>query len=351
MRKIVLTFVIIISQCVLAQIPISSVNNSVRSGDFLCKVKISYVNPGEPGLKKVWDLGQVSDDSKDYYQGILTSGDTVTIFEKGNIRHYSMHSDTLFYKGYQQRRSYLLYDMERPVICYPFAYGDSISASYKATGIEESDSLYVNGWGCSVADGMGILVNGHDTLHHVIRLRMRDDYIKHYANGTDIHILSDLFQWYCAGYRYPIMESLYTSAVENGVTEIPLDSVTYLYLPAMQGSLSEDAANESFRLELGRGNGQESEQSEYGIGSISDISAMLSPDGKGLTISYSLSTISNLTVYASDVVGTVLGSFHYQGKEAGVWQESITLNRRPVANVLMLYISCNGESTSMKVNY
>lgn len=352
MRKSIIIFLLIsICQCLLAQIPLSYSNNQMRSGDFLCKVVVDYVDAGESGPNKVWMLGQITDHSKNYYQGIVSCGDTIALFEKGCIQHYFMHGDTLCYKGNQQRRSYRLYDIERPVLRYPFAYGDSISGHYIGEGIDENYDLTIDGWGYSVADGMGILTNGEDTLHNVMRLHMFDEYVENYDNKTEIHLRNDHFLWYCAGYRYPVMESFRRLAIEDGATEVPLDSVTYLFLPAMQSSLGEDAANYALLNQLTGDQGQDNMQNGNIISSLSDVHAELSANGRSLNVSYSLSSESDLSFYAFDIIGNILGSFHSQNKETGQWQECIPLSRIPVANVLMLNIRCNEETTSIKVNY
>lgn len=352
MRKSLITFLLIpVCQCLLAQIPLSSSCNKMRSGDFLCKVTVDYIDAGESGSNKVWTLGQVTDQSKDFYLGIVSCGDTIAQFEKGCIHHYFMYGDTLSYKGYQQRRTYLLYNEGRSVLCYPFVYGDSISSHYTAEGIDEEFHVTVDGWGYTVADGTGILTDGEDTLRNVTRLHMFDEYVEYYDEETTIRLRSEQFLWYCAGYRYPVMESLRHIAIEDETTEIPLDSVTYLYLPAMQNNLKEDADNNAILTMFAEAYGQEMLQNGNTASTLSDVHANLSSDGRNLTVSYSLSVLGNLAIYACDVMGNILGSCQCQNRDAGLWQECITLSRTPVANVLMLNIRCNGETTSIKVNY
>ena len=157
-------------QALSAQVPIDSAANAPRSGDELCKLKISFVDEGDAGRNQVWRLGEANRKSRQVRQRISASGDTIAVFEAGRIRHFLMHSDTLMDKGWQSRRAYMLYDELRPTLRYPFAFGDSISGQFSGIGREENVDAARTGFGYTVADGTGILTDGLDTLHNVTRI-------------------------------------------------------------------------------------------------------------------------------------------------------------------------------------
>lgn len=351
MRKVIVFVILFVSHNILAQIPISNTANSMRTGDVLRKLRVNYVGSGDAGTHKVWTMGKIENNSKEFIQGIVCSGDTIAVFEKGIIHHYLLHGDTLCYKGNQQRRSYLLYNEERLFVRYPFAYGDSISCDYSGSGIDENHEISVTGWGSSVVDGTGILTDGEFTLQPVTRIHLFDDYLERYDNQTEIHMRCNRFLWYCSGYRYPVMESIYRSTLENGGIEVPLDSATYLYLPVQQSDLNEDAANDSILNYLAGIAGQQDYSQPTSASSFNFVQAVLSSDGSSLSVSYSLLSDSKFSIRVYDVMGYLLGSFYCDNKAAGDWEESITLHRKPIANVLMISIQCNGETTSLKVNY
>lgn len=350
-----LTFLILSMVCfmsVSAQTPITRNHNTMRSGDLLYKLEVDFVEAGESGENKVWTLGKVTDDSKEFLQEIIAKDDTIAIIEQGRILHYLIHGDTLFFKGLQQSRTYCLYDKERPVMRYPFQYGDSIYGKYNGKGIDENLETSIQGWGYSVADGTGILTDGEDTLRHITRLHLYDDYVEHYADQAAFHIRCHHYLWFCAGYRYPVMESTQRTLVNANSTEEPLDSITYMYLPAQQYSLSADADNDFILQQLAINANRENAQRENnGNNGLSSVNASLSSDGMSLTINYTLSTNTDISFIAFDVVGNVLGTSQQQNKNAGEWQEFITLDRKPIAGVLMLNAKCGGETTSLKVNH
>ncbi len=335
-----------------AQIPISSEANSLRAGDKLCKIEVDYVAPGNGGPNEVWPLGRVTKKSKDFQQTIASARDTIAIFEEGRIQHYLVHGDTLVDKGEQRRRAYCIYNQERPLLQYPFHYGDSIGGSYFGQGRDENINTIRSGWGYSVADGMGLLTDDVDSITHIARVHYYDDYVDTYcaSDTVNFHIRCERYAWYCAGYRYPIMESVHWTAIEGDTLILPYDSVTYLFLPIMQMELAEDATNDSILYEVAIADAQKAQEEPSHNNALREINASLSADGTKLNISYTLDNNSSIDFCACDILGNILGRAHYTDREAGEWQESITLSRRPVGNALMLNIKCGEQTISMKVN-
>ena len=146
------------------------------------------------------------------------------------------------------------------------------------------------------------------------------------------------------------MESVIISRYEKEGL-VPMDSITYLYLPYMQLDLAEDAANNHLIAELAAADAaREALSRGQGVGAITAIDAKLSPDGQTVTIQYHLGSDSDITFYACDITGSMLGSVMYQNREAGEWQEALVLDRRPIGNTLILSIRCNKEQFSLKVS-
>lgn len=351
MVKNLLSMILVVCymQTVSAQVPISSEANKFRGGDKLCKVVVDYMAPEGRGVDEVWSLGRITKQSEEYLQTIASSRDTVAIFEAGQIHHYLMHGDTLVDKGEQSRRAYCLYSQERPVLRYPFQYGDSISGHYSGNGRNENLKYSRSGWGYTVADGTGVLTDGEDSLQHITRVHLFDDYVeKYYASDTVcIHMQCDRYSWYCAGYRYPVQESFKWSVVE-GDNVTPLDSITYMFLPVMQLDLAEDLANDSLLNELAIADALKAAQGSK-AGTLSSISAGLSSDGMRLSICYTMSSAGDITFCACDILGNMLGYSHYENKEEGDWQEDLVLSRKPIGNTLMLNVRCGEEVKSIKV--
>ncbi len=341
----------VFSQFLSAQIPIDSAANAPRSGDELCKLKISFVDEGEAGRNQVWRLGEANKKSRQVRQRITASGDTIAVFEAGRIRHFLMHGNALMDKGEQSRRAYMLYDDLRPTLRYPFAFGDSISGQFSGIGREENVDAARSGFGYTVADGTGIITDGLDTLRNVTRIHFRDDFTNTYfgADTTQFRTVIDRYAWFCAGYRYPVQESLRWFEAE-GDSLLPTDSTTYLYLPEMQlADLADDAVNDSIRTLLANAAAGASATNGQ-ITALRDLQAGISADGSRIDLSFSVTEPCDLSFIACDVMGNVLGYAHYADCTVGEWQESITLSRQAVGNALMLNIEQNKFIQSIKVS-
>lgn len=351
MKNLFLTIGLAFScQALSAQIPIDSTANAPRSGDELCKLKISFVDEGDAGRNQVWRLGEANKKSRQVRQRITASGDTIALFESGRIRHFLMHGNTLTDKGEQSRRAYMLYDELRPSIRYPFAFGDSISGQFSGIGREENVDAARSGFGYTVADGTGILTDGTDTLRNVTRLHFRDDFTDTYfgADTTRFRTIIDRYAWFCAGFRYPVQESLRWFEAD-GDSLIPTDSTTYLYLPEMQlADLAVDAVNDSIRTLLANA-AAEASATNGQISVLRDLQAGISADGNRIDLSFSITEPCDLSFIACDVVGNVIGHAHYENCAVGERQESIVLSRRPVGNTVMLRIESGNETQNMKV--
>lgn len=101
-KKAIIPFLaLLLSQLLFSQVQLTSSTNALRHGDFLCRVEVPYANEGQRGEGSVWMLPEIPDDSHDYFQSILSNGDTIVIYEKGNvlsdesIDFFSMEIDTL----------------------------------------------------------------------------------------------------------------------------------------------------------------------------------------------------------------------------------------------------------------
>ena len=332
-----------------SQVPLTTTNNTLRHGDILCKIEVPYVEQGEKGSDVIWHLPAIPDRGKEHLQTINSNGDTIVIYEEGMMRHFLVRNDTLYDKGTQSRRAHQIYSQERPVMHYPFGYGDRIEGSFMGEGRYEMLTYTVTGSGYTVADGTGVLTDGEDTLRHVTRLHMHDEYTLDYGEDPEPrHLAEDRYLWYCAGSRYPVLETWQLSLREGGALAL-LDSTAYLYLPVMQQEdLEEDPENARLLADLDAADAS-AHATAQSTGPFTPIRSTLSPDGTSLTLSYELDTDAPLHILASDIPGNLLGSIHYASRPAGTWEDHLTLSHRPVGGVVAIYVECGTQNQMMKV--
>jgi len=346
-KKYIFSIVLSLLQITLgfAQVNITSSLNSMRKGDVLCKIEADNKEPGESGDDCIWVLGQTGKDSKDYIQTILIQGDSVAICEEEDILHFSQRGDTLFRVAEQSRRSYRLYEKERAVLGYPFSYGDSIADDYTGIGRNEMVDYTFSGRGYSVADGRGIIVDGTDTLYNITRIHLHDRITETYSDTLTCDMATDHYMWYCAGYRYPVMETIYNRCIMDEEV-VYSDEKSFVYLPIQQMQLPADDENDLVLAAL-----TEKDRQHDGNADASDleIKASLSAAGDEINISYSIDTESDISFIASDITGNILGTVHYENVSSGESVAAMRLMRRPVGNTIMLNVQCNGVTYAVKV--
>lgn len=344
-----LVIAVLTSVPLFSQVPLTTSTNTLRHGDILCKIEVPYVDQGEKGNDAVWHLPVIPADGKEHLQTINSNGDTIVIYEEGRMQHFLVRNDTLYDKGTQSRRAHQIYAQERPVMHYPFGYGDRIEGSFTGDGRYEMLTYTVTGSGYTVADGTGLLTDGEDTLRHVTRLHTHDEYTLDYGGDpAPRHLAEDRYLWYCAGSRYPVLETWQLSLYEGG-TFTPLDSTACLYLPVMQQEdLEEDPENARLLADL-EAEDAAARASAPPAGPFTSIRSSLSSDGTSLTLSYELDTDAPLHILASDIPGNLLGSIHYASRPAGTWEDHLTLSQRPVGGVVAIHVECGTQSLMMKV--
>ena len=349
MKITTLVLVFLITIPLFSQVPLTTSTNILRHGDILCKIEVSFMEQDEKGSAAVWHLPAIIDGGKEHLQAIRSNGDTIVIYEEGRMQHFLVRNDTLYDKGTQSRRAHKIYAQERPVMHYPFGYGDRIEGGFMGEGRYEMLTYTVTGSGYTVADGTGMLTDGEDTLRHVTRLHMHDEYTLDYGGEpSPRHLAEDRYLWFCAGSRYPVLETWQLSLREGGALA-PLDSMACLYLPVMQQEdLEEDPENARLLADLDAADA-EARAAASPAGPFTSIRSSLSSDGTSLTLSYELDTDSPLHILASDIPGNLLGSIHYASRPAGTWEDHLTLSQRPVGGVVAIHVECGTQSLMMKV--
>ena len=215
-----------------AQGQVISQQNAFHSNDCLTLLQISCPTLDHCGIDAVWDVSNMSviDDSYsvEYLLASEDSEDIIACYEQATRHIYDQKGDSILINGFENRLTRLDYDIREPYLRFPMQYGDSLEGYYHGTGMY-CDRLALRSYGRykTKADGIGelILPDG-DTLRNVIRLHTErlvavEDYpaymldrLQAYtedsiaARLTDASSLIrlDIYRWYAAGYRYPILE-------------------------------------------------------------------------------------------------------------------------------------------------
>lgn len=335
--------------------------NIFRDGDYLDKVQIPYVEPGERGENTAWHYDNSFLDAKGYSQTYRITGDSLLCIEHETEYHYFLENDTLFLKGFENRTTRIKYEVPRIVQVFPFQYGDSISGTYSGSGIYgEKLHIRFSGTNYLVADGWGTLYNGEDSLDNVMRIHQHSEFFQSSTIDSipDINsdssennlplMIEDRFLWYRKGSRYPIMESIESTNITNGAKKLRF-ATSFLYLPKTQTyGLNTDLENEKKLKELSRNFSHKDIATNNGLSHL-NIKAELNSDGKSLKLEYQLHENVSLSFHAYDNISRLLAATSYSNRTAGLHNETLNFTSLPIGDIILLYIKIEDKLQLLKV--
>lgn len=261
--KTIILFLVFVSPCTFLSGQINQFHNSPRSGDKIIKKQFDYIEPGEAGEDKLWDLSLLAKGGNEYVQEYtepLLIGDSIYImgpdtFLKRNIASgeliIGIENYTVYYYRIRDGRITLL-GFENPVtemhyqtpllqMNYPFSYGDRDSTLFETKGLYSREfQLETNGEEYIEADASGrILLPSGDTLSNVLRVKT----IQNVRDSLSMNTTQVSYRWYARGYRYPVLETLRSvNNMEEG--EIEIFKTTFFYPPEEHLYLEDDLANQ-----------------------------------------------------------------------------------------------------------
>ena len=344
-----------------AQTAITSLYNGYRDGDKLYRIVVDETSLGDRGENCVWDLPPVQKDASFLRQVIYLRNDSLTIVEGDLMLHYIATDEKLSLRGFQRRDMFCVQDSLSLELKYPFAYGDSIADSYKRrTTYYDRFSIESEGSCYTVCDGKGVLTDGSETLKDVLRVHHHNTIISRY-NETDgdneepvvSEVTEDKYVWYYPGSRYPVMATRVIKTKTDG--EVVSDTIfTSLYMPELQISeLPYDDANNQViaqREANGQGSGKGDNGNQGDKPFPITMSASLQPGHTTINLDYFVTEDTDVTFFACDLAGRVLGSVSHISLSEGEYHETMVLNNRPINNVVMLTMIVGDTRKVVKVS-
>lgn len=347
--------------------------NSPRSGDKLIKQRVEFHPPGESGQGILWDFSQLNLLDPEYtltYHSPELINDSLYILGKDSLKvflpgsneellvaiehstmyYYHFRNDSLFLLGHENPHTIMRHTPPQLVMTYPFVFGQTTGSSFQSEGIYTSAINIASHGDLSLyADATGtVILPEADTLRNVTRIHMLKKITEQPRSNSGESSVSDpdslqltveTWTWYMNGYRYPVFESVKSTAYKQGKTYDQFSS-SYYYPPQEQYyGLSSDLENQFRRDEYAGQKGQKNNKNtkgKSGNGPGTDnpddntplIHYGFSTDSKGkiLQLNYNLSEAADVTIMVFDMQGRQLSGTTKTRKERGQYNEQINLS-------------------------
>lgn len=343
---------------------VSKLNNHYRNGDVLEKRQVSVEGFDLNGKNGVWSLEDAELSKKSSSTEYTAEADTMMMVERSNRTYFHLENGLVSIIGSENAQELISYDMPETWLKFPMQMGDSTSGYFNGTG-KYCDHLFIRCFGTYLtkADAVGKLVlPSGDTLRNVIRLHteryvgtivtpidtIKTDIPVFTVDSIATHLIpdsakvrEDIYRWYAAGYRYPILEA---TTLSFGNTA--LSQEIYYFAPEMQEQLALDEENKRIRKQTEEqqdtwnqgGNGSKTPQSPI---SISDVAV----HGQTARVTFDLTEDADIKGLVCTISGMVLRqqSQHF-GANTNCQMELDCSGLRKGEYVL--YLNTNGHVTS-----
>ena len=343
----------------IAQTSIKSEYNGFRDGDILYRIVVNDAPLGNRGKNCVWELPPAKKDDNVFKQAIYLKNDSLTIVEGNLMLHYISTDKEVSMRGFQTRDMYSVQDRALLELKYPFTYGDSIACTYsRKTTYYDMFTIEGEGSCYTVCDGWGVLTDGNETLKDVLRVHHHSTIISEYDNvdGDEVEpvvseVTEDKYLWYCSGCRYPVMDTRIIKCKENGKA-VSDTTFTSLYMPELQATeLAYDDANSQLIAQKGafeNSSNQEGcdEETPFPI----TMSATLQPGHSDIQLNYSVTEDTDVTFFACDLVGRLLGKVTHISLTKGDYHETMVLERYPLNGIVLLTMIAGDKKKVVKVS-
>lgn len=214
------------------------------------KQQVEYTVSEAMGENIVWDFSSMEQPDEDYtvkYTLAETGGnDSIIVGKEQQTRYYYRSDvDSVMLCGYETNLTKVQYDRPELLLKMPLTYGSRHDGLFHGT-MSYCEKMFMRICGSYQVevDGTGsmLLPNG-DTLRHVSRVHIRTltakrhypdistehelktytDSIEPYTDSNIRQVLmtdtllteTNIYRWYAAGYRYPVMETSETISPES----------------------------------------------------------------------------------------------------------------------------------------
>lgn len=345
LKSVMLAFMIMLVTKISGQAPnndtgytISKEYNQPRHGDIIYIQKTNSAHIGDSGPDIIWNFSYAESQGNSTIAYQVIDSTIIKITDKG-IEHFSLKGDSLLLFKQENQNKELRHLSPSLVNHYPIHYSDILNTTYAGEGkycdrffIREKGTIHVE------ADGYGSLVlPSADTLRNTTRIctitttaiQMHKDSCKKDSDFNK-HVVTEHYQWYSAGYRYPVFETIIQTSY-NMMDPIASFQESY-WLDLDSVSVLRDSVNEEIKRK---------EEKEYQ--KPDDIfHYSIRTENKKIIVDYDLDIDTNIRIIVADITG-VLHKNIYQHCIADNGQSIIIDCNDMRHGQYIIYINVNGN--------
>lgn len=261
----------IISFSIKSQVIINGSDINPTVGTTLSEHTCNYVNPGNSGANQTWDFSTLTSTGSQSGSASSSSSNGANIvinYSSGANIHYKndANSQEIKYITSNSSSTIFTYSDGEKMLHFPLAYNSSYTDNFRATFITSGVYPSVrSGYNNLIVDGYGTLIMPSQTITNVIRTKLTQVYADTISISGSPYIInysSEIYYWYKAGYKAPVLSMTsvtalnqttqhgsYTTATNVGINEIEgLKSINLLGNPFINNLSFSVKSTKSFSI-------------------------------------------------------------------------------------------------------
>jgi len=338
---------------------INAEHNRFRAGDTLIKQQVEYVDPGEAGADRFWNLKELKTVNDEYtleYASPPLEGDSVYILgdkryraeeieenelivgtEHNTMYYFRMKGDSLLQMGHENPTVALAYTSPMAILHFPLNYGEFISSGYKSQGLYSGVvDIHTEGTVTTLADAYGqMLLPSGDTISPVLRVKTVQTIFDvpgsegNAPEEPDHGKQLETHRWYVKGYRYPVFETLKNINLEDHSI---IFTTAFFFPPQDHLYLDTDSANLALLdllWELDRhntGDPGSGETEPVNLSGILTCKIYPNPVRNILNLEYELKQEANVSFQLFSIFGLPVKMIGPQKKRPGIYYETLDMS-------------------------
>lgn len=271
---IILTTVLSLSLNTVSQVTINGNDVNPTPGDNFSEFTCNYVSPGSAGANQTWNFSNLTstgNQTSNVSSSSSNGANIVVNYSGGTNIHYKTDASSQEIKYITTNNSSTIFNYSNgeKTLQFPLSLNTTYTDNFRATFSTNGFPSVRSGSNVLIADGYGTLILPGQTLTDVVRTKLTQQYADTISLSGSPYIInysSEVYYWYKAGYKAPVLSltaitalnqttygGSYTSNTNIGIQKIEnINKITVLGNPFSENlTFSIEAKkNQSVKYEL-----------------------------------------------------------------------------------------------------